>query len=106
MKSKVLIALFALITLSVTAEARRDQKREARQEARIGQGIKSGELNKAEAHRLHKGQKRVDEAQKAAKADGVVTDQEKARLEKMQDVQSQRIYEQKHDEQQRGENHP
>jgi hypothetical protein len=103
MTSQILGVLLTLSMISFSAEARRDQKREARQQARIHEGVKTGELNKAEAHRLRKGQRRVDKAQMAAKSDGVVTDQEKAKLEKMQDVQSKRIYDQKHDEQTRPE---
>jgi hypothetical protein len=101
MNSKILGLLIALSFAGLSAEARRDQTREARQQGRIHQGAKSGELTKPEAHRLRKGQRRVDQAQTAAKSDGVVTAEEKARLEKMQDVQSKRIYEQKHDEQSR-----
>jgi len=106
MNSKLLLSVLLLSFVSFSAEARRDQNREHRQQGRIAQGVQSGELNKAEAHRLHKGQKRVDRAQASAKSDGVVTDAEKAQLEKMQDVQSKRIYEQKHDEQQRSKPNP
>jgi len=106
MHFKLLFSVMFLSFVSFSAEARRDQNREARQQGRISQGVQSGELNRAEAHRLHKGQKRVDRAQASAKSDGVVTDAEKARLEKMQDVQSKRIYEQKHDDQQRAEQNP
>ncbi len=106
MTAKIVSSFLLLLMFSLSAEARRDQRREVRQESRIAEGVQSGELNKAEAHRLRKGQKRIDKAQAQAKADGVVTDAEKARLEKMQDVQSKHIYEQKHDEQQRGEKNP
>lgn len=92
-----------LIALSFSAEARRDQKREGNQQARIRQGVESGELNKAEAHRLRKGQRKVDHMQRKAMKDGAVTAEEKAKIEAMQDAQSKRIYEQKHDEQKREE---
>lgn len=101
MSQKILTTFVIFSFISLSAEARRDGRRENRQEARIAQGVKSGELTRAEAHRLHRGQKRVDNAQESAKADGVVTNEEAARLEKMQDVQSKRIFEQKHDEQKR-----
>lgn len=100
MKSFLTI-LLSVSFLTVVAEARRDQRREGRQQARIAEGVKSGELNRKEARRLRHGQQRVDHAQNKAAADGVVTDQEKLKLEKMQDVQSKRIYRQKHDEQKR-----
>lgn len=104
----MLKSLFAFLVASSfmipLAEARRDQRREVRQQARIAEGVKSGELTRPEAHRLRKGQRRVDAAQRAAKADGEVTPEEKAKIEKMQDVQSARIYKQKHDEQKRDDN--
>jgi len=94
-------SLIVLSTFSSLAQARRDQKREARQQDRIAGGVKSGELTAKEAHRLHKGQKRVDRAQRQVKADGEVTAGEKLKLEKMQDNQSAKIYNQKHDDQKR-----
>ncbi|MBY0385044.1 hypothetical protein K2X05_07785, partial [bacterium] len=83
------------------AHADRNQNREVRQQARIRQGVKSGELTRPEAKRLRQGQRHVDRMQNRAEADGVVTDAEKMRLENAQDRQSTRIYNQKHDEQQR-----
>lgn len=99
-KTLVLTAIL-FSSLQSVAEPRRDQRREARQEARIAEGVASGELNHKEAKRLRKGQRKVDSMQAAAKADGVVTAQEAAKIEKMQDLQSKRIYSQKYDEQTR-----
>lgn len=99
-KSLVMTAIF-LTTIQTVAEARRDQRREGRQEARIAGGVASGELNRQEAKRLRRGQRHVDMMQVKAKSDGVVTDAEAAKIEKMQDLQSKRIYNQKHDEQTR-----
>jgi polyhydroxyalkanoate synthesis regulator phasin len=84
-----------------TPGAPRSELREQRQEARIDQGVASGELTVAEARRLDRGQARVDLAQRAAAADGVVTVREKRRLEQLQDHQSQRIARHKHDPQRR-----
>ncbi len=103
MKTSILVLALALTSFSFSAEARRDQRREGRQQARIAQGVKSGELTNREAQRLHHGQKRLDRAQRHAMQDGVVTPEEKTRLEKMQDRQSKRIYTQKHDGQKREE---
>ncbi len=74
-------------------------KRQQNQEQRIDQGISSGSLTKPEARRLEQGQKRVERLESKAQADGTVTPAEKRRLEKAQDVQSKRIYRQKHDAQ-------
>lgn len=103
MKTISLTILGLMIALSFAAEARRDQKREGHQQARIRQGVESGELNAAEARRLRKGQRKVDRMQRKAMKDGTVTAEEKAKIKSMQDAQSKRIYEQKHDEQKREE---
>jgi len=103
--SLTLAGLLAVVSLSLTAFAAdpvktpRNEKREARQEARIEQGKTSGALNEKEAARLDAGQARVDAAQDAAKADGEVTKKEKVKIEKAQDRQNRRIAKQKHDKQ-------
>jgi hypothetical protein len=97
----ILLPILAIALLSLSAEARRDQNREIRQQARIGQGIKSGELTKHEAKKLRKGQKRVDLMQKKANADGQVTPEERAKIEKAQEKQSALVYKQQHDGQER-----
>ncbi len=67
--------------------------------AEIDQGVASGSLTQREANRLERGQQRVDNMENRAKADGVVTGRERARIQHAQDVQSDRIYRQKHDRQ-------
>ncbi|TSA11925.1 MAG: hypothetical protein D4R74_12375 [Betaproteobacteria bacterium] len=74
-------------------------KRQANQERRIQQGVKSGELNAREAARLEKGQAKIQRMEDKAKADGVVTAQERKRIQHAQDVQSKRIAREKHDKQ-------
>ena len=74
-------------------------QRQANQERRIDQGVASGSLTQREANRLERGQQRVDNMENRAKADGVVTGRERARIQHAQDVQSDRIYRQKHDRQ-------
>ncbi|MEQ1722613.1 MAG: hypothetical protein ABL930_05520 [Pseudobdellovibrio sp.] len=97
----ILLPILAIALLTLSAEARRDQKREVKQQSRIGQGVKSGELTKREAKKLRKGQKRVDHMQKKANADGQVSIEERAKIEKAQDKQNALIYKQKHDGQER-----
>lgn len=99
MKKTVVTLLLASTMIAPLAEARRNDNREKRQEARIAGGVKSGELTKHEAKKLNKKQKKIDAAQEKAAADGTVTAEEKAKLEKMQDRQSARIYKEKHDAQ-------
>ena len=83
---------------AATAAARADQ-RQANQERRIEQGVKSGSLTEKEAARLDKGQAHVQKMENKAVADGKVTKKERARLEHAQDNQSRKIYRQKHDKQ-------
>lgn len=101
MKKSVISFLLASLFLVPLAEAKRDSRRENRQQNRIDQGAQSGELTKHESRRLHRGQKHVDAAQDRAMADGQMTAGEKLRIEKMQDRQNRKIYRQKHDGQNR-----
>ncbi|MFO0725634.1 MAG: hypothetical protein U1E65_17755 [Myxococcota bacterium] len=73
--------------------------RQVNQQARIVQGVKSGELTKREAARLEVGQAHVANVEHKAKADGNVTPAERARIEAAQNRQSRRIYAEKHDAQ-------
>ena len=93
----VLAAPF-LVQAQAPATPRVDQ-RQANQEARIEQGVRSGALTRQEAARLEKGQDRVEALEDKAKADGKVTAKERTRLHRAQDRQSARIYQQKHDRQ-------
>jgi hypothetical protein len=93
----------ALVAISFNAAAQTNtpniDKRQANQEARIQQGVASGALNEREATRLEVGQAKVDAAEARMKADGKVTAKERARLQHKENVQSKRIYKQKHDAQ-------
>jgi len=102
MKTIKTIALLAIAlpTLAVAqANTPRVDQRQANQEQRIDQGVASGSLTQREANRLERGQQHVDNMENRAKADGVVTRGERARLHQAQDVQSARIHRQKHDRQ-------
>jgi hypothetical protein len=94
----VLIAVIPAFSFAQVDTPRVDQ-RQLNQERRIEQGVASGSLTAREANRLERGQQHVDNIETRAKADGVVTRQERARLHQAQDVQSQRIARQKHDRQ-------
>ena len=73
--------------------------RQATQEQRIQQGVGSGQLTPRETYKLEQGQARVQNLENKAKADGVVTNAGRAKIQGAQDVQSRRIYNQKHDAQ-------
>lgn len=76
-------------------------RRQVNQEQRIDRGVASGELTRPETRRLEQGQNKVERIETRAKSDGAVTRRERARLHHAQDVQSQRIWRQKHDRQDR-----
>lgn len=102
MKSAML-ALALLWTASACAsnETPRADTRQERQEARIEQGVASGELTRREANRLEARQEHIDNVEERAKADGVVTRRERVQLEVKQDRNSRAIARQKHDRQDR-----
>jgi hypothetical protein len=76
-------------------------QRQDNQRSRIVNGVKSGELTRAEAARLAHGQAHLRRHERAAKRDGVVTPRERAALQRDAQQQSRRIYRQKHDAQDR-----
>src|SRR5262245_39488786 len=75
-------------------------RRQDYQQDRIEQGIRSGQITRSEAYRLEQGERAIDRAQARARADGVVTDQERARIDRMTDREGRQIYRQSHDSQQ------
>lgn len=102
----MIVSAFALPVLAQTTAPARDpaatpgiDQRQANQQKRIDQGVKSGELTQKEAARLEKGQDKVQKIEDKAKADGVVTAKERKRLHKAEDNQSRKIYREKHDRQ-------
>lgn len=90
--------LLPFAAFAQTATPRIDQ-RQVNQEARIEKGVDSGALTQREAARLERGQQHVENMDSRAKADGTVTGRERARLQHAEDVQSRRIYREKHDRQ-------
>ena len=101
MKTTLFAALVAAASLPLAAETStpRVDQREAHQEARIQQGVQSGELTAQEAARLEKGQAKVQALEDKAKADGKVTAKERRKLARAQNKQSRKIYKEKHDKQ-------
>ncbi len=76
-------------------------QREHNQRQRIVHGVRSGELTRPEAHRLVHGQVHLRRMEMRAKSDQVVTARERARLHSQANQQSQHIFRQKHDPQDR-----
>ena len=103
MKNYFVIAAFATLgtTFSATAQTGNTNtpkidKREANEQARIGNGVKTGALTPGETVKLEKQQGRIDNAEARAKADGNVTKGERRHLKKMENNASKNIYRKKH----------
>ena len=76
--------------------------RQARQEARIEQGVSNGSLNQREAARLNRNQRNIARYEARSRADGGgLSRRERANITRMQNNSSRRIYRQKHDRQHR-----
>ena len=104
-KTRTLLAavMFAAFTAPALAQAPpatpRADKREANQQRRIDEGVKSGQLTPREAARAEKGQARIEKMEERAKADGKVTPKERAHLQHAQNRESRQIAREKHDRQ-------
>ena len=97
-KAVVLFALFVFGIASVAAQTHtpRVARRQVKQQVRVEQGVRSGELTKGEARRLERQQRKIAVDKRRAKSDGVVTPAERAKLNREQNRASKRIYRTKH----------
>ncbi len=100
-----LLAAFGLFVISHAASAQTAtpgiNARQANERARIRQGVASGELTRTEAARLRNREADIRQDKQAAKADGVVTRDERQDIRKDEKQASRAIYRQKHDGQER-----
>ena len=73
-------------------------KRLGKQNKRIQQGVKSGELDKSQARQLHQEDKAIhkQERQDAAKNGGHITRQQKKQLNQEENQTSKQIHQEKH----------
>ncbi len=87
--------LFSYVTMNF-AQAGRPGNRQIKQQKRIHQGLKSGELTKKETLRLEKEQRRIQKTKQEAIKDGELTPKERLRLERQQNRANRHIYRLKH----------
>jgi hypothetical protein len=80
-----------------------DVQRNVNQQARINQGVRSGQLSNHEAGALERGQAHVDRSEAHAGANGHVGAGEQARTQGKENHQSARVYDKKHNGTVRGE---
>ena len=99
-KAIMLCAVLVLGSAFASAQTAtpRVTKRQLKQQARIEQGVKSGELTPGETKRLELQQAKIQADKKNAKADGVVTPAERAKLAREQNRANRKIYRLKHNE--------
>lgn len=72
-----------------------------RQQHRVQQGVRSGELTRAETRELRTEQKQIRQMERDYKSDGVLTRPERKELHQAQQEASRNIYAEKHDAEQR-----
>jgi uncharacterized protein YoaH (UPF0181 family) len=78
---KILAFAFIMLLIGTTASAQVAGNRIQRH--RIHQGIRSGELTRSEAFELRKDQVRLNNMQRMARRDGVITPHERRKIHKM-----------------------
>jgi hypothetical protein len=75
------------------------EQRDRTQDMRIEQGVRSGEITRQEAAGLERERAQVERMERRARADGVVTQQERARIDQAQNRVGRDIYRESHDAQ-------
>lgn len=94
----LLAALFVLGVSAVSMAGPRGEinRREYREQKRINQGIRSGELTRREADRLEEGLAKIKTDERFARMDGNLSYRERVRLNRELNHESREIYRYKH----------
>ena len=101
------ILLMSAMTLAISAVALagdhdpRVNRRQANQQARIHEGVKSGQLTRPDARHLERQQHNIRSEERAFKSDGYLSPSERADLHRDLRAANRDIYGQKHDGQTR-----
>ena len=97
---RMILVVSALSSLAMAAEV---DRREVRQQERIGEGVESGQLTPRETARLERQEARVQSeiARDRAANGGTLTAAERRSINRQQNRVSRHIYAQKHDAQHR-----
>jgi len=101
MNKLVILTVMMMISLFISvdmAQAGRAGNRQIKQQKRIHQGVKSGELTRKEAIRLEREQRHIKKTKQEALKDDKVTSKERLRLERQQNRANRHIYRLKHNE--------
>jgi methylthioribose-1-phosphate isomerase len=94
MKTKILVSAI-MLALAISSADAQTVKRQKNQRQRIKQGVRSGELTRAETVNLVNGQKEIRQEKKEARADGVVTTEERKEIRQDQRQESRKIHRKK-----------
>ncbi len=101
--TRLLATVLLVVAVATPALAAEVDRREARQQDRIGEGVESGQLTPLEAARLERKEGRINREIRRDRAanGGTLTPGEKASINRQQNRVSRQIYRQKHDAQHR-----
>jgi hypothetical protein len=75
------------------------RKREKRQQERIAQGVKSGELTPKETAKIERKEARLNREIRQERAEGPLTPKDRRQITRQQNRTSREIYREKHDNQ-------
>ncbi len=91
--------LLATTALLAAAPASADEidRRQAYQQHRIQEGLRSGQITRSEYYRLQTEQARIAQMERRAERDGHIDRYEHAQIRHAQDQASRHIYAEKHD---------
>ena len=90
-------SLLVFLIGSMTFSEASIPQRQARQQNRIYQGIRSGQLTRREFRGLERQQYRIQRDKQRLKSDGTFTPRERIRIQRELNRASRNIYRQKHD---------
>lgn len=97
MNTKIIFLALALLTFSATEVSAQIRGKAQNQRARIRQGVRSGELTRAEAANVRNDQREIRQDIRTAKTnDGVITPDERRDIRQDQRQASRKIYRKKH----------
>ena len=98
MKTKIFIAVVLVLGFAINSAEAQTMRGNARHERhRIGAGVRSGELTRPEAYRLHRDQRHIRrDIHRARRNDGHIGPRERKHIRHEQRKHSRRIYMAKH----------
>lgn len=96
MKQKFIFIAAILIAMSINSANAQLRQRSQVQKHRIKQGVRSGELTRAETANLVHGRKEIRQDVRLAKSDGKVAPGERRIIKKEVNQESRKIYRKKH----------